>query len=62
MTPEGSSGQEESWGALGLQARVMGTVVGLESGRLGVGAGATRGAGRLQHGFGMGASSPTVPQ
>ena len=39
MTPEGSSGQEESWGALGLQARVMGTVVGLESGRLGVGAG-----------------------
>lgn len=39
MTPEGSSGQEESWGALGLQARVMGTVVGLGSGRLGVGAG-----------------------
>lgn len=30
--------------------------------RLGVGVGATRGAGRLQHRFGMAASSPTVPQ
>ena len=39
MTPEGSNGQEESWGALDLQARVMGIVVGLGSGRLGAGSG-----------------------
>lgn len=39
VTPKGSGGQEESWGALGLQARVMGTVVGLGYGRLGVGSG-----------------------